>query len=117
MKITVACVVFISFVFLFSQNITRKAMESIYNISAMRNRFLRVSVHEDNILMEAYPVSILLAKVNPLKVEEQVFRVSGDEIHFPGQLFAGEWSVALHNSSVQVGAKGAAKNVLMKKCT
>ena len=78
-------------------------MESIHNISSMRRRFLNNNANLNMIQMDALGVSVLLAKVN-ISVDEQVFRVNGDEIRFPEETFTGELKDALQDGTTQVSA-------------
>ena len=75
-------------------------MKSIYNISSMRRKILNNVTSLNMIQMDGYGVSVLLAKVNA-SVDEQVFRVNGDEISFT---FTGVLKEALRDGSAQVRA-------------
>lgn len=86
----------------FSTQITRKATESIYNISDMRRRFLSSATGKNEVQLYSNDVSVLLAKRKIQTFNDKVFVIKGDEVRLPKDLFAEKWSETPQSGSVQV---------------
>lgn len=78
------------------------ATKSIYNITDMRRKFLRSVTDEDEVRLHSNGISVSLAKIKIQPLGEKVFRIMGDEVRLPKDLFTGEWREALKSGSVQV---------------
>lgn len=86
---------------LFTQ-ITRKATESIYNISGMRRRLLSSATGKNEVQLNSGDVSVLLVKRKIQSFNDKVLRIKGDEVLLPKDLFGEKWSDTLQSGSVQV---------------
>ena len=63
---------------------------------------MRSATDEDEVQLQTNGVSILLAKIKTHTVGEKVFRLKGDTVHLPEELFTGKWREVLQSGSVQV---------------
>jgi len=86
----------------FFTQITRKATESIHNISGMRRRFLSSATGKNEVRLNSGGVSVLLEKRKIQRFNDKVLRIKGDEVLLPKDLFGEKWSDTLQSGSVQV---------------